>query len=39
MSKQLIDTIGKSFVETAFTMAPEILEREGKENYDYKSDL
>ena len=39
MSKQLIDTIGKSFVGTALTMAPEIFEGEGKKNYDYKCDL
>ena len=37
MSKQLINTIGKSIVGTPLTMAPEILK--GNKNYDYKCDL
>ena len=39
MSKQLINTISKTFVGTALTMAPEIIEGEGNKNYDYKCDL
>ena len=34
MSKQLMDTIGKSYVGTALTMAPEIFEGEGKKKYE-----
>ena len=37
ISKQLINTIGKTFLGTPLTMAPEILE--GDNNYDYKCDL
>ena len=39
MSKQLINTISKTSVGTALTMAPEIFEGEGNKNYDYKCDL
>ena len=39
MSKQLMDTIGKSYVGTALTMAPEVFEGEGKKKYDEKCDL
>ena len=37
-SKQLINTISKTFIGTSLTMAPEILEGEGKD-YNYKCDL
>jgi len=37
ISKQLINTIGKTFGGTALTMSPEIFE--GNKNYDYKCDL
>ena len=39
MSKQLMDTIGKSYVGTALTMAPEIFEGGGEKKYDEKCDL
>ena len=39
MSKNLINTIGKTYAGTPLTMAPEILEGEGKIHYDNKCDL
>ena len=39
MSKNLINTIGKTYAGTPLTMAPEILEGEGKVDYDNKCDL
>ena len=39
ISKQLINTISKTCVGTALTMAPEIFEGKGEKDYDYKCDL
>ena len=39
MSKQLMDTIGKSYIGIELTIAPEVFEEEGKKKYDEKSDL
>ena len=39
MSKNLINKIGKTYAGTPLTMAPEILEGEGKIDYDNKCDL
>ena len=39
ISKQLINTISKSYAGTALTMAPEIFEGKGEKDYDYKCDL
>ena len=39
VSKQLMNSMGKTFVGTYFTMAPEILGGERGKNYDNKCDL